>query len=117
MVVFSGTQAASAHPDWKAVPGHNGVFVDTNSIAHHKVADDPSYHCKGSVPSPPAHCGLPPGDTTADIKVDGAIAKAAEFYCNAPGFEVGDVHFGTVGGKEHIIPTDATKLIVCGSSK
>jgi hypothetical protein len=107
--------AAEANPIWKAVPFHKGVFVDMTSITHVEVKDIPPCRCKG--PAPPCHCRLPPADTRADIKVDGALAKGIEFWCRKnSGIEFGDLEFGTVGGPSHTIPTAATKLIVCGSS-
>lgn len=111
------TQAAIGNPVWKAVPGHPDVFVDVSSIVHPKFADSPLYHCTGDIPSPPSPCRPPPADTKATVKADGAISEDTDFYCSTPGMEIGDVHFGIVGGEEHVVPMEATKLIVCGASK
>jgi hypothetical protein len=109
------THAADAKPVWKAVPNHKGVFVDMASIVHIDVSGVPYRHCVAG--GPPDSCDMPPADTKADVKVDGAIANAIRFYCKNSAVSVGDLHFGTVGGKEHIIPIAATKLIVCGPPK
>lgn len=97
---------------WKAVPGHRGVYVNMASIVQIDVSGIPYRQCVAG--GPPDSCDLPPADTNADIKVDGAISKGTRFWCKNPGVKMGDWHFGVVGGKEHVIPMAATKLIVCG---
>jgi hypothetical protein len=112
MLWAAGAQAEGLKRDWKPVPNYPGVFIDVASIAHFEVQDNPAYHCRPD--APPDTCRLPPPDATADVKVDGAISKATRFYCKGQ-VEVGDWHFGIVGGEEHVIPMAATKKIVCGS--
>jgi hypothetical protein len=109
-------QTVDAKPVWKAVPNREGVFVDMTSIVHFDVSNGPS-HCDPAVPSPPQRCPLPPPDTTADIKVDDAIAKAYGFWCKNPHVKIGNAEFGIVGGEAHSIPVNAAKRIVCGAPK
>jgi hypothetical protein len=113
---MSCVQSVAATQVWKEVPGHRGVFVDMASIVHIDVSGVPHKHCK--LGDPTNSCHPPPADTTANIKVDGAINEGTQFWCDNPtGFEIGDWHFGKVGGEEHVIPTAATKLTVCGAPK
>jgi len=116
LVVAAHAQPADAKPIWKAVPGHKGVFVDIRSIVHVDTSQLDYRRCVTGGRGPLHPC-LPSPDTKADIKVDGAISKDTRFYCAKTGVEVGDMHFGTVGSPDHVIPVGATKLIVCGSTK
>jgi hypothetical protein len=102
-------RAAETEHLWKAVPQHRNVFVDLKSI--HRVAVVPArdaYH-------------LPSADTQADIKVSGHISKMTGFYCDQPGIELGDMHFGEFDGdKKHafgVIPMADVRAVVCSPSK
>ena len=99
---------------WKAVPNNKGVFVDMTSIRHFDVPDDPRTHCTAAMH--PDECQLPWPDTTVDIKSGGAVLKGDGYWCKRPDITVGNGGFGAVGGKEHPVPREAIRKMVCGKN-
>jgi hypothetical protein len=103
--------AAETSRHWKAVPGHDGVFVDLASI---KTIDLSRWRPR------PAHHMRPP-ETEADVMVNGQILEHERFWCHLPGMVVGDTSFGECDPNappepcktSGTYPTMAVMVVVC----